>query len=518
MIKIEEAVSVEDIQAIDINCEYLGVKRLMLMENAGAEVSRIILEKLKPKGDITIVAGVGNKGGDGFAAARHLAGRCGNITVILVGRPENIRSREAKANWEIIEKMNASIKTIIIEDLSQITSISDLLIKSEIIIDALLGTGIKGMVKPPASEIIRMINDAKENGVKIVSIDVPSGIDPNSGIPLGIAVKADITITHHKPKIGLTIKEAAEYTGEIIISNIGVPPEAELFTGPGDVIISVKRRREIAHKGDFGRIIVIGGSIEYTGAPALTALAALRTGADIAIVIAPSKIANVIRSFSPNLIVREYEGEYLNKKGLKIIEEEIEKSDAIAIGPGLSSNQEVLDNVIEVLKIIAERGKNLVIDADALKAYARNPSITKGAKTIITPHVGEFKIVTGITLPSEEGEGWKNRIPIVLEQARKLETTILLKSHYDIISNGVKVKVNRTGNPGMTVGGTGDVLTGVTVTFMAWTNNTFRSASAAAFINGLAGDIAVAEKGYHITATDVIDKIPEAFRTVEKYV
>ncbi|MEM1549477.1 MAG: NAD(P)H-hydrate dehydratase [Candidatus Methanomethylicia archaeon] len=518
MQKIEKGLSVEEIQAIDVNCEYLGIKRLMLMENAGAEVSRIILEMIKPKKCITIVAGSGNKGGDGFVAARHLSRLGIEIIVILIGRPESIRSEEAKINWKIINELKSSIKTIVIEDTSQIDSIKELLTKSEVIVDALLGTGIRGLVKPPASEIIKIINHARECGAKIVSIDVPSGIDPNNGTPLGVAVKADLTITHHKPKIGLMTKDGTEYAGEIIVSNIGIPPEVELFAGPGDVIINIKRRRETSHKGDFGRIIVIGGSIEYTGAPALTALAALRTGADISIIITPSKIANAIRSFSPNLIVKEYEGEYLNTKGLKIIEKEIEKADVVAIGPGLSSTQEVLDNAMEVFKMAAEKGKNLVIDADALKAYAKNPSIVKGTRTIVTPHTGEFKIVTGITLPNEEGEGWKDRIPIVMNEARKLEVTILLKSHYDIISDGIKVKVNRTGNPGMTVGGTGDVLTGVTSTFLAWTNNTFRSAVAAAFINGLAGDIAVSEKGYHITATDVVEKIPEAFKIVEKYV
>lgn len=517
MEKIGEGLSVEEIQAIDINCEYLGIKRLMLMENAGAEVSRIIIDKIKPKRCVTIVAGVGNKGGDGFVAARHLSRLGIEIIVILIGRPENIRSEEAKINWKIINELKSSIKTIVIEDTSQIDTIRELLMKSEVIVDAILGTGIRGLVKPPASEIIKIVNNAKENGAKIVSIDIPSGIDPNNGIPMGISVKADLTITHHKPKIGLMTKDGMKYAGEVIVSNIGVPPEAELFTGPGDVIMSIKRRRETSHKGDFGRITVIGGSIEYTGAPALTALAALRTGADISTIIAPSKIANAIRSFSPNLIVKEYDGEYLNKNGLKIIEREIERADTIVIGPGLSSIQEVLDNVLEVFKMTAEKGKNLVIDADALKAYAKDPLIVKGAKTIITPHAGEFKIVTGITLPSEEGEGWKNRIPIIMENAKKFEITILLKSHYDIISDGIKVKVNRTGNPGMTVGGTGDVLAGVTSTFLAWTNNTFRSAVSAAFINGLAGDIAVSEKGYHITATDVVEKIPEAFKIVEKY-
>jgi NAD(P)H-hydrate epimerase len=515
---MSKGLSSDEIKAIDINCEYLGVQRLILMENAGAEVARIVLERIPLKnGKITIIAGTGNKGGDGFVTARHLASREHEVTVILVGKPENIRTKEAQSNWNIVRNMEKSIKIITIEDTSQIDLVKETILKSDIVIDALLGTGIRGTVNPPFSEIIKLINRSKENGAKVVSIDIPSGINPDTGTPMGIAVKADITVTHHKPKAGLESIEGAKYAGEVVVSNIGVPPEAEIFAGPGDVAISIKRRRETAHKGDFGRICVIGGSIEYTGAPALTALGALRAGVDISMIMAPSHIANAIRSFSPNLIVKEYEGEYLNKNAIKLFEREADRIDTIAIGPGLSSNQEVLETVLEILKIASDKGKNIVIDADALKAYAKDPAITKGAKTVITPHAGEFKIVTGITLPSEEGGGWKNRIPIVMEQARRIGATILLKSHYDIISDGEKFKVNRTGNPGMTVGGTGDVLTGITATFITWTQNPFRAAVAAAFINGLAGDIAVMEKGYHITATDVIEKIPEAFKVVEKY-
>lgn len=515
---MNESLSLDEIRAIDVNCEYLGVQRLILMENAGAEVAKIILERIPLKnGRITIIAGMGNKGGDGFVAARHLTSKYHGITVILVGKPENIRTKEAQLNWNILRNMETSIKTITIEDTSQIELVKETILKSEVIIDALLGTGIRGIVNPPFSEIIKLINQSKENGVKVVSIDIPSGINPDTGAPMGIAVKADITVTHHKPKVGLKTVEGAKYAGEVIVSNIGVPPEAEIFAGPGDVAISVKRREKTAHKGDFGRICVIGGSIEYTGAPALTAMGALRTGVDISMIIAPSHIANTIRSFSPNLIVKEYDGEYLNKNAIKLFEREVDRIDTIAIGPGLSSNQEVLESILEILKIASNKNKNIVIDADALKAYAKDPTITRGAKTILTPHAGEFKIITGITLPSEERDGWKNRIPIVMEQAKNIGATILLKSHYDIISDGEKFKVNRTGNPGMTVGGTGDVLTGVTAAFITWTRNPFRSAVAAAFINGLAGDIAVMEKGYHITATDVIDKIPEAFKVIEKY-
>ena len=513
-----KALTAEEMKAIDINASYLGIKRILLMENAGSEVARQIRKNISIKRKkITIVSGTGDKGGDGFVAARHLTNQETDITIILLGEPERIKTKEAKENWEIIEKMEESIKRITIKDSSQIENIQKIISESDIIVDALLGTGIRGKVRPPAENMINMINQIKKKEAKIISIDIPSGINPNSGEMMGTAIKADYTITHHKPKMGLIKKAGQKYSGKIIISNIGIPREAEIFTGPGDVYIATKRRKDTAHKGDFGRILVIGGSIEYTGAPALSALSALITGADLVTIVTPNQIANTIRGYSPNIIVKEYTGKYLNEKGVKLAIKEMKKANTILIGPGLSYNKQTKDLSRGIIREAIKQEKNLVIDADALKACSKNPMEIGGPNTIITPHAGEFKILTGIDLPKEEKEGWKLRAEIIEETANKLNTTIILKAHYDIISNGIITKINRTGNPGMTVGGTGDVLAGVTATFLTWTNNTIKAATVAAFINGLAGDLAAEEKGYHITATDVIKNIPKAFKEVRKF-
>lgn len=514
----QDAITVEEMHSIDINSQHLGVSRLILMENAGAETTRAIMRKINVKNkNICILSHLGNKGGDGFVVARHLANQGSNINVILIGKPAQIRTIEARKNWEILNEMEYSINKTTFTDTSQLPLLEKLLLKADIVIDALLGTGIKGKIRTPIAEIVELINKAREEGKFIVSIDLPTGVNPNTGEIMGKAVKAHLTITHHKPKVGLLKEEIREYVGELVIANIGTPVETELFAGPGDVLISIKKRKPVSHKGDYGRIVIIGGSKDYSGAPALAALAALKTGADLAIIIAPKTISQAIRSFSPNLIVKEYEGEYFNEEGLKITLNEIGRADSIAIGPGLGLTETTINTTLTLIEEIKELNKKAVIDADAIKICSKKNEVLKGLNGIITPHTGEFKILTGIELPLEENKGWINRIEIIRKQARNLGATLLLKAHYDIISDGEKVKVNRTGNPGMTVGGTGDVLTGIASTFLAWENTPFRAATAAAFINGLAGDLAVNEKGFHITATDVLHKIPDAFKEVAKY-
>ncbi|RLE55179.1 MAG: bifunctional ADP-dependent NAD(P)H-hydrate dehydratase/NAD(P)H-hydrate epimerase [Candidatus Methanomethylicota archaeon] len=514
-----QAVTVEEMTAIDVNSEYLGASRLVLMENAGAEVARAIREKMEVKNKkVVVVSHLGNKGGDGFVTARHLAILGADVTVVLIGDPLKIRSAEARKNWSILKEMESSVKIIVIKDSSKLHLLEEVLKNANLVVDALLGTGVKGELRPPISNIVKLINEARKTGAFTVAIDLPTGIHPNTGEVLGVAVEAHLTVTHHKPKIGLLSEKSRKYVGELRVANIGIPPEAELFAGPGDVLIALKERKPTAHKGDFGRIVIIGGSKDYSGAPALAGLAALRAGADLSIIIAPKAISTSIRSYSPNLIVREYEGDYLNSSGVELALKEGKRANALIIGPGLSINEQVEDAVHKILEEFKKLNIPVVVDADAIKACATKIDSLHNLKGVITPHVGEFKTLTQIQLPPEDKGGWKNRIDIVRREAEKLKTTILLKAHYDIISNGVKVKVNRTGNPGMTVGGTGDVLAGLTAAFLAWNTTPMRAATAAAFINGLAGDLAVNEKGYHILASDVIEKIPDAFAKVKEYI
>lgn len=491
-----------EMRILEENSEYLGVSKLMLMESAGGSVARMVREKFGEARRVLVVCGLGNNGGDGLVCARHLAGDY-DVTVCLVGRPERIRASEARHNWKVLCRLEETIKVKILEDSAQLGSLREELASSDVVVDAIFGTGLRGRVRRPISDVISAIND-RPGKYRVVAVDVPSGLNPDTGEVHGVAVKADCTVTFHLPKKGFRAPGASEYLGEVIVVPIGIPKEAEIICGPGDLAAVYKRRDPWSKKGDFGRILVVGGSKEYSGAPALVALASLRAGADLVTVASPASVAPVIRGFSPNLIVRPLGGDYLDGGDIPTVVELASKADAVVLGPGLSTNPETMGAVAELLE--GSRGLRLIIDADALKALGGRRVRLSGNKAILTPHAGEFKVLSGEGLSTDVRE----RAEKAAEFAREIGAVVLLKGHVDVVTDGRRVKLNRTGNPGMTVGGTGDVLSGIAATFLAWSDDPFEAACASAFVNGRAGDIAVERMGYHIAATDVIGCIPEA--------
>jgi len=479
-----DAITSAQMAAIDANCEYLGIRRLQLMENAGAAAANAV-KKNGASGKVIIIAGRGNNGGDAFVAARHLSDY--DTTVILLGRKEDIKTPDALHNWNALEE--TSITLVQVTDAKMLDQHT--IMKASVIIDGIFGTGIKGTLKEPESTAIDLINNSD---AFVIAVDVPSGFDPDGG-KFEKAVKADLTLTFHKIKTGMTKKGAGKYTGEIQVIDIGVPREAEFFVGPGD-IQPFFARSATSHKGDAGRVLVIGGGA-YSGAPALAALAALRAGADIVTVAAPKSVSDIIASFSPNLIVRSLSGNRLVKEDISLILELIKKHDVVVMGMGLGNE----DPTLEAVRTIVPMCRKAIIDADALTQDVFHEG---HMDIIVTPHAGEMKRLSGADVPEVE----KKKLAFVRDFAKNNNLTVLLKGKVDIISDGTEVRANRTGNSGMTVGGTGDVLAGLTGALFA-KHNAFSAACAAAFINGAAGDLAFEEFGYGLLATDVIDRIPE---------
>lgn len=487
-----------DLSIIDDNSEYLGVSRLQLMENAGAAVARHVKPRLRG-GRILVLCGPGNNGGDGMVAARHLA-PFARVTAVLLARAEAIRTKEARANFEALRSMASTVELVVDPCAERAPA---LLESADAVIDAIFGTGLKSEVRGPYRRVIEAVNNS--GAALKVAVDVPSGLDADTGEVLGVAVEADVTVTFHAAKPGLLREEARRYVGELVVEPVGIPPEAELICGPGDSIAATKPRRPWSKKGDFGRVLVIGGSETYTGAPALTALASLRMGVDLAAVAVPEEVAGSVRAFSPNLIVVPYKGRRLTPGSLEEVLRVAERFEVVAIGPGLGLAEETMEASLRLIRALSP-SKPMVIDADALKALAADIRSVKGGKVVLTPHAGELRAITGESV----GEKVEERVEAAKRLSFTAGCTVLLKGHVDIVSDGERVKVNRTGNPGMTVGGTGDVLTGVTAAFLAWTGDPFRAACAAAFVNGLAGDLVAMEKGYHILATDLLDALPKA--------
>jgi len=488
------SISSREMRALEINSEYYGVSRLQLMENAGRAVANEIATRFKPsKSRVAIFCGLGGNGGDGFVTARHLLNHGFEVQIVLAGEPNDITDKEAKTNWNALAALTDHLTMNEVYDSSMIPNI-----EANVAVDALLGIGLKGAPRPPISQLIAKINTMKAFRL---AVDVPSGIDSDTGEALNEAVKADLTVTFHKLKHGL--EKAGKYTGEVILAPIGLPEELERFAGPGDIQMIVKPRSLSAHKGDFGRLLVIGGSEVFSGAPTLVASAAYRVGVDLVHIAAPAKTAYAISSMSPDFITIKLEGDHVNPRNTATLAPYLEKSTAIAIGPGLGLHKETKQFVHEIIRLTEARKIPLLLDADGLKAYAEIKHRAKSPQ-VLTPHAGEYKILTGHEAPDD----LEQKTVDVQKTAEELSAVVLLKGHTDIISDGKRVKLNFTGNPGMTVGGTGDVLSGVVAAFLAQGADAFEAAVAGAFINGAAGDFVASKRGFHMVATDLLRWIP----------
>ena len=484
-----------EMRALEINSEYYGVSRLQLMENAGRGVAAEIASRFEPKKTrIALFCGSGGNGGDGFVAARHLTCRGFRVEVILAGKSRDITKEETWRNWFALEALKDNIVLHEVYDSTLIPTV-----KAEVVVDALLGTGLKGPLRPPITQLVEKINEME---AFCVSVDVPTGINSDSGQASGNVVRADLTITFHRMKPGLV--EAERFTGQLVVRDIGLPGEFEVLAGPGDASMVIKPRPPEVHKGDFGRLLVVGGSEVFSGAPALVALAALRAGVDLTYVAAPEKTAHAISSMSPALITVKLEGKHLNPRNTPVIKRLLKTSTAVVMGPGLGVHRETIEAVEESVKAVEEERIPLVLDADGLKAFAEFKREVS-CPLVLTPHAGEYEILTGKRLPKD----LKTCAERVQKTARKLGATILVKGPVDVISDGKRVKFNYTGNPGMTVGGTGDVLSGLVGTFLAQQTDAFEAAVAGAFINGAAGDFVWSEKGYHMIPTDLLEWIPQ---------
>ncbi len=512
---ISDKVSSEEVAILDNNSEWLGIPKGHLMECAGFSFTMEIIERYNlnknSNSKVIIFCGTGNNGGDGFVIARHLSSFGIRSIVVLLGNPSNIRTQEAKQNWDIISNnLNYLIQIKLIKDSTDIEQLGTTLDESNginIIVDGLLGTGIKGNIREPISTAIDFINNIKKiKKIPIISIDVPSGLDPNTGTVAHKAIKSDLVITFHRNKKGLA--SDSEYVKEICVKSIGIPWEASLFVGRGDLIPTLKVRKIDNYKGEFGKILVIGGSKNYSGAPAYSALTGIHFGCDLVITYVPQVVGDVIRNYSPNMIVRTSPGDWLNLEALKEIKYLANWSNSILIGPGLGEEKETEDLLIELLKYLNENNKAYVLDADALKLVKNHLDLIQSQKVILTPHKTELKIMTNVELPPYNNI--EERGKIVYDLARELDVTLLVKGPYDFISNGEQLKINRTGCPEMSMGGTGDVLAGLCACFLTTNNNPFHSACSSAFFNGFLGEFCKKTIGPRFTTTDMIEHINNA--------
>jgi NAD(P)H-hydrate epimerase len=468
-----------EVKVLDANSVYHGVTEEQLMENAGKALAECILQRYETN-KCVIFCGPGNNGGDGFVAARYLFEKC-EVAIVLLGA---VRSALARKNFRRVKKCGISIYSF--ED----ERVPKLVEECEVVVDAMLGVGIHGELREPYTYAVEMLNNTN---AAVISVDVPTGFRT------AVAVTPSLTMTFHEKKDGMDEKNS----GEIVEQDIGIPQEAEQFVGLGEMVYYPLPEKE-SHKGENGVVLTIGGG-PYTGAPFLSALAALRAGADLSFLLTPEKIWRIAASFSPDLIVKPLEGEFLSERHIRGIARFIERADAVVIGPGVGEREESREACGKVIEQGFHMGKKIVVDADAIVALKETEG--KG-DVIVTPHAKEFYELTGVMLPAHIDD----RISAAMKQAETLNATILLKGVPDIITDGSNVKLNTIHNEAMTVGGTGDVLAGICGAMLSKGVIPFNAARMAVFINGMAGNYAFERKSYGMTASDVVEMIPHVLK------
>jgi NAD(P)H-hydrate epimerase len=418
----------ERMRAVDANARALGLTSLQLMEGAG----RALSESVRASGgsQVLILCGKGNNGGDGMVAARYLQD-LGPDVVVVTGPGMTV---ETASQLEVLSHCRVSVFPVACRE--EVMALRAMFLQAEVIVDALLGTGLSGALREPVRTCVDL---ASGSTATVISADVPTP-----------GMRTDVILAFHRPKV-----EGSRVAG------IGIPLEAEIFTGPGDLLV-LKKRRPDAHKGNGGEVLVVGGG-PYQGAPYLCGLGALRAGADIV------RIASPVFEPVPDLIYEPLDGAIIEAEHIGQILRLIDHADVVVMGPGLG------DQSHHVVRALAPHCRKAVFDADAL----RTP-LPQTGNALYTPHAGEFERMTGCRI----GDDPIGRARMVRESG--IPGITLLKGGIDIISDGVRVRFNRTGTPLMTVGGTGDVLAGVAAALFCQLP-AFEAACIAAYVNGRAG-------------------------------
>jgi hydroxyethylthiazole kinase-like uncharacterized protein yjeF len=437
-------ISHERMRVVDANARALGLNSLQLMEGAGRALAESV--RAAGAGRVLILCGKGNNGGDGMVAARYLQD-LGPDLIFITGPG---MTAETAGQLQVLSHCRVSVCPVACRD--DVLALRDLFSHTEVIVDAMLGTGLKGAVKEPVRTCVELTNSSPAT---VISADIPTP-----------GIRVDLILAFHRPKV-----EGSRVAG------IGIPLEAEIFTGPGDLLL-LKKRRPDAHKGKGGEVLVVGGG-PYQGAPYLCGLGALRAGADIV------RIASPVFEPVPDLIYEPLEGKIIEAEHIEQVLRLIDRADVVVMGPGLG------DQSHHVIRTLSPHCRRAVFDADAL----RRP-LPKAEDSLFTPHAGEFERMTG----KPPGEDLVPRACNVRDSG--IPGTTLLKGPVDIISDGTRVRFNRTGTPLMTVGGTGDVLAGVAAALFCHLP-AFEAACIAAYVNGRAGMAIEQERAGGMLASDL---------------
>jgi len=511
-------VTPEQMRRIDREAiERIGIPGVVLMENAAFQVSMKAAEILGQRNGrrVLVAAGAGNNGGDAFAVARHLLSMGYSVSLYMLCPTESLRG-DAAINANILENMGFTMELLKPENLDRFAESCR---EADLIIDGLFGTGLNRNIEGIALEAVCIINRYSNC---TLSIDIPSGVDGLTGRICGGCVRADYTVTFFLPKLGMVQYPAAACLGELTVADIGIPyaladnlKTCEL-TDSAMVSEILPPRPEDGHKGTFGRVLIIAGSYAMPGAAVLCAQSAYRTGSGLVRLAVPKEIVPILAARVTEAVYAPLESRdgHIACTDNTVLQELLDNSDAVLVGPGLSCNEDTCELVRKVIELCR---KPLVLDADALNAIAPDTEILSRLKceAVITPHPAEMARLMGADTAGVQSD----RIGAAKSFAEEYGITVVLKGAGTVIAGpDGKISINPTGNSGMATAGSGDVLAGMVVSLLGQDVQPYEAAVAAAYIHGLAGDQAAADKGAcSMTASDISERIGAELMAIQGY-
>ncbi len=500
--------TVSEMRALDQTAgKSYGIKEELLMENAGLATCSVIRAACGVAGKKFLVfCGLGNNGGDGCVVARKLHSNGGDVSVLLLGDPQKFKGA-AKMNLDIVQGIPLPVQQVV-----SMASIKTKIAHCDAIVDAIFGTGLARNVEGIYRDVIEAINESDK---PVFSVDIPSGVAGDTGKIMGVAVKADYTVTFGLPKIGNLLYPGYEMGGDLYTSHISFP---RVLSANKEMKIEINQplplppRKKEGHKGTFGDCLFIAGAAGYYGAPYFSALSFLKAGGGYSRLAAPAAIIPFIAEKGGEMVFVSQKETAFGSMAFENIDALLslsEKVDMVVLGPGLSLDEETQKLVRTLTKEIP---KPLLIDGDGITAVCDDLTVIKErkAETILTPHLGEMCRITQLSV----AEINEDKIQILRQTASTLKSIIVLKGAHSLIGYpDEQVRINLTGNPGMATAGSGDVLTG-TIAAMQGMGLAINDAVAeGVFIHGLAGDLAAQEKGEDgITAQDILEHLPLAVK------
>jgi len=514
-----EILTSQQMRAIDRRAiATFGIPEIVLMENAGLQVLHCMQGVYAdlPLRRILLLCGPGNNGGDALVVARHLHNRRISFEAILFGRRGRIRG-SAAANLTMLHR--AGVKPLEVTTAAGWARVRRRLRTSDLVVDAVLGTGLSRPVSGLLAEVFEEINDAD---VEVMAVDIPSGLAGDSAEIPGPCLAADHTVTFVRPKIAHVFPPAATVCGEVHVADISIPDEAVArqrvdlsLIEPVELLPHLPLRRAATHKGDYGHAVALAGSRGKAGAARMVALGALRAGCALVTVAVP---AGIQRGLAPRAMEAMSEGLAETPRGtlawgaLSDVLTLLEGKSAAAIGPGLSAHPETVRIVREVVR---RARLPLVLDADGLNAFAGDWKLLKrrpGRPLLLTPHPGEMARLMGLSTAQVQA----SRVEVARTLARDTGAYVVLKGYRTVIAapDG-RVRINPTGNPGMATGGSGDVLSGILVGLLAQGIDMGQAAAIGVYLHGLAGDLAAEEIGeMPLMARDILARFPRALARI----